>query len=118
MRFVGAAMSSSHSTTVFRRHRGRRHGPAAGAGRRRAGDGDRRGAQAGRVVAGWPATCMWPIITPTGAWETRVRYGTKSCRSASGGVTTAPRVRVPGRAIKAGKCLSTGSSPASRNPRA
>ena len=58
---------------------------------------------------------------PRRASAARVRYGMRSsfCRSASGGVVTAPAVcESPEPWPWPGKCLSTGSSPASRRPRA
>ena len=57
-------------------------------------------------------------MTATGACVVSVRYGTRSLvwRSASGGVTTPLSCESPDARPWPGKCLSTGSTPASRSP--
>src|SRR6201993_516364 len=59
-------------------------------------------------------------MTPTGGVVTSVRYGTRSlfCNASNGGVVTPPVCESPDPCPWPGKCLSTGSSPASRRPRA
>ena len=63
---------------------------------------------------------MWPTITPTGACAVRVRYGIRSwfLSSSIDGVDALPVWVSPDPAPWPGKCLSTGSTPASRRPRA